>query len=158
MGKAISVYADETRPLLQGARLTTWELRQEGIPVTLICDNMAGAVISMGKVDAVIVGADRIARNGDVANKIGTYILAVLANRHDIPFYVAAPASTFDPAVESGDMIVIEQRSPDEVTAAFGSRTAPEGINVFSPAFDITPRELISSYITDRGLEKGGRA
>ncbi len=157
-GKRIRVYADETRPLLQGARLTTWELMQEGIDVTLICDDMAGTLMYQGKVDHIIVGADRIARNGDVANKIGTYPLAVLAREHRLPFYVAAPYSTFDNELESGRQIPIEERSPAEVTEGFGSRTAPEGVNVYSPAFDITPHELVTCYITDRGLRPGGRS
>jgi methylthioribose-1-phosphate isomerase len=156
-GKRNAVYADETRPLLQGARLTAWELQQEGIDVTLICDNMAAVLMRQGKVRHVIVGADRIARNGDTANKIGTYGLAVVANHHKVPFYVAAPMSTFDDKTESGRKIVIEERSPDEVTNGFGRRTAPEGIKVFSPAFDVTPHELISCYITDSGIRPGGR-
>jgi len=154
-GKQIKVVADETRPLLQGARLTSWELQQEGIDVTLICDNMAGMLMRQRKIDHVIVGADRIARNGDVANKIGTYTLAVLAKEHHIPFYVAAPYSTFDNEIESGNRIPIEERSPLEVTEGFGTRTAPEGVKVYSPAFDVTPHELVAYYITDRGLKPG---
>jgi methylthioribose-1-phosphate isomerase len=157
-GKRIRVYADETRPLLQGARLTAWELQQEGIDVTLICDSVAGALMAEDKIGHVIVGADRIAANGDTANKIGTYSLALLAMAHEIPFYVAAPASTFDQAMESGADIPIELRSPDEVTEVFGSRVAPEGIDVYCPAFDITPNELITCFITDTGLRPGGRA
>lgn len=157
-GKSIRVYADETRPLLQGARLTAWELKRENIEVTLICDNAAGELMRAGQIDHVIVGADRIARSGDVANKIGTYSLAVLARANDIPFYVAAPASTFDDSIETGKEIPIEQRSPDEVTQGFGVRTAPEGVKVYSPAFDITPGELVSCYITDTGLKDGGRS
>ncbi len=156
-GKRLQVYADETRPLLQGARLTAWELQQEGIDVTLICDNMAAVLMRQGKVNHVIVGADRIARNGDTANKIGTYGLAVLANHHGIPFYVAAPASTFDESTATGRQIVVEERGAEEVTNGFGKRTAPVGINVYSPAFDVTPHELISCYITDTGIRPGGR-
>ncbi len=156
-GKKIKVFADETRPLLQGARLTSWELMQEGIDVTLICDNMAGMVMSQGKIDKVIVGTDRVAKNGDVANKIGTYSVAVLAKEHGIPFYVALPYSTFDNNIPTGNDIPIEERSPDEITNWGGVQTAPEGVKVYSPAFDITPRELVTAYITDKGVEKGGR-
>ncbi|MEW6412147.1 MAG: S-methyl-5-thioribose-1-phosphate isomerase [Candidatus Zixiibacteriota bacterium] len=156
-GKAVKVYADETRPLLQGARLTTWELKHESIDVTLICDNTAGMLMRQGKVKHVLVGADRIAANGDTANKIGTYSLAVLARENRVPFYVAAPASTFDDGIATGDDIVIEERSASEVVHGFGRRTAPEGIKVYSPAFDVTPHELISYYITDSGNKKGGR-
>lgn len=156
-GKKIKVFADETRPLLQGARLTAWELQQEGIDVTLICDNVVGMLMRQGKIDHVIVGADRIAKNGDLANKIGTYSVAVLADRHSVPFYVAAPYSTFDSELESGDRIPIEERSTVEVTEGFGKRTAPEGVKVYAPAFDITPYELVSFYITDKGLKPGGR-
>jgi len=151
-GKKIKVFADETRPLLQGARLTTWELKQAGIEVTLICDNMAAVVMKEGKIDLVIVGADRIVKNGDVANKIGTYGLAVLAKAHHIPFYVAAPSSTFDFSLDDGGQIPIEERAADEVTQGFGKRTAPEGINVYSPAFDVTPNELITAIITENGI------
>jgi len=151
-GKNISVFADETRPLLQGARLTTWELMQAGIDVTLICDNMAGLVMRQGKVDCVIVGADRIAANGDTANKIGTYSVAVLAKHHGIPFYVAAPASTFDLTLESGAGIPIEEREGSEITFGFGKRTAPEGVKTYCPAFDVTPAELITAIITERGV------
>ena len=156
-GKNVKVFADETRPLLQGARLTAWELQQEGIDVTLICDNVAGMLMRQGKIDHVIVGADRIAKNGDVANKIGTYSVAVLADRHGVPFYVAAPYSTFDNELESGDRIPIEERSPVEVTEGFGKRTAPEGVKVYSPAFDVTPHELVTYYIIDEGLKPGGK-
>lgn len=156
MGKDVRVYADETRPLLQGARLTCWELMQNGVDVTLITDNMAGYVMALGKIDAVITGADRITKNGDVANKIGTYGVAVLAQKHNIPFYVAAPESTFDKHLESGKDIIVEERAPEEVTEGFGRRTAPEGVRVFSPAFDITPHELITAYITDTGVRRRG--
>jgi methylthioribose-1-phosphate isomerase len=151
-GRLIHVYVDETRPLLQGARLTAFELRQAGIPVTLICDNMAATVMARGLVDAVFVGADRIAANGDTANKIGTYGVAVLAKAHMIPFYVAAPASTFDRSLASGKEIPIEERDGSEITHGFGKQTAPSGIKVFNPAFDVTPSHLISSFITDRGV------
>ena len=151
-GKNISVYADETRPLLQGARLTAWELMQAGIDVTLICDNMAAQVMKEGKIQCVIVGADRIAANGDTANKIGTYNVAILAKAHDIPFYVAAPTSTLDLSLETGDLIPIEQRAAEEVTEGFGNRTAPEGVKVYSPAFDVTPAHLITAIITEKGI------
>ncbi|MGQ9557283.1 MAG: S-methyl-5-thioribose-1-phosphate isomerase [Desulfurispora sp.] len=151
-GKKIHVYADETRPLLQGARLTTWELLQEGIPVTLLTDNMAGYLMALGKVDAVIVGADRITRNGDVANKIGTYSVAVLAREHGIPFYVAAPLSTIDLSLASGQEIPIEQRAPEEVTCIGGVRVAPAGVEVWNPAFDVTPARLVTAIITERGV------
>jgi methylthioribose-1-phosphate isomerase len=157
MGKDIKVFADETRPLLQGARLTCWELMQNKVDVTLITDNMAGYAMSLGKIDAVITGADRITINGDVANKIGTYSVAVLAREHGIPFYVAAPESTFDKQLESGWDIVVEQRNPLEVTDGFGKCTAPESVKVYSPAFDITPNDLITAYITDTGIRLGGR-
>ncbi|MEZ5358910.1 MAG: S-methyl-5-thioribose-1-phosphate isomerase [Candidatus Zixiibacteriota bacterium] len=157
MGKNIKVFADETRPLLQGARLTTWELMQEDIDVTLITDNMAGYCMALDKIDAVITGADRITKNGDVANKIGTYSVAVLAKEHGIPFYVAAPESTFDKKLETGREIVVEERDPVEVTEGFGRRTAPDGVKVYSPAFDITPHELVTAYITDTGIRPGGR-
>ncbi len=156
-GKKIAVIADETRPLLQGARLTTWELQQAGIPVTLISDNMAGMMMKQGRISLCIVGADRIAKNGDAANKIGTYSVAVLARHHNIPFYVAAPYSTFDDATPDGDAIVIEERTPEEVTHGFGRQTAPNGIAVYNPAFDVTPFELITAYVTDRGIRSGGR-
>lgn len=151
-GKSIHVLADETRPLLQGARLTAWELQRRGVPVTLICDNMAAQVMKEGRVQAVIVGADRIAANGDTANKIGTYGVAVLAKAHGIPFYVAAPASTFDLATSDGSAIPIEQRDPREITHGFGRQTAPEGINVYNPAFDVTPASFIAGIITERGV------
>lgn len=151
-GKAVHVYADETRPLLQGARLTAWELQRRGVPVTLICDNMAAQVMKEGKVQFIVVGADRIAANGDTANKIGTYGVAVLAKAHDIPFYVAAPSSTFDLAIASGAEIPIEQRDAKEITQAFGRSTAPEGIEVYNPAFDVTPAGLIAGIVTERGV------
>lgn len=151
-GKKIHVYADETRPLLQGARLTTWELKQHGIDVTLICDNMAAHVMKQGKVDIVITGADRIAANGDTANKIGTYGVALLAKAHNIPFYIAAPKSTFDMSLKSGDLIPIEERHPCEITKGFGRQTAPDGIKIYNPAFDVTPHKLISGFITEEGI------
>jgi len=151
-GKKIHVYADETRPVLQGARLTAWELVREGIPCTLITDNMAGFLMKKGEVDLVIVGADRIAANGDAANKIGTYGLAVLARAHGIPFYVAAPLSTIDPTLPDGGAIPIEERAADEVTHVGGIRMAPEGIDVWNPAFDVTPHELITAVITEAGV------
>ena len=156
-GKKLRVYADETRPLLQGARLTMWELMQAGIDVTLICDNTAGMLMKQGVINHVIVGADRIARNGDFANKIGTYSVAVLAKYHGVPFYVAAPGSTFDDQTESGDDIIIEERASHEVTEGFGDRTAPEDAKVYAPAFDVTPFELVTSFITDEGIKPGGR-
>jgi len=151
-GKKMSVFATETRPLLQGARLTTWELMQEGIPVTLITDSMAGYFMQQRKIDCVIVGADRIAANGYTANKIGTYTLAVLANAHGIPFYVAAPTTTIDLSLTSGYQIPIEERSPEEVTHIQGVAIAPKGIDVANPAFDITPNQYISAIITERGI------
>jgi methylthioribose-1-phosphate isomerase len=151
-GKRLHVYADETRPLLQGARLTAWELRQRGIDVTLICDSMAAQVMREGRVQAVVTGADRIAANGDAANKIGTYGVALLAAAHEIPFYVAAPTSTFDLAIADGGQIPIEQRDPREVTHGFGRQTAPEGIKVYNPAFDVTPARLIKAIICEHGL------
>ncbi len=151
-GKKIVVYVDETRPLLQGARLTTWELMHAGIETILICDNMAATVMAQGKVNCVITGADRIVANGDVANKVGTYGLAVLAREHRIPFYVAAPVSTFDLSLKSGAEIPIEERNPKEVTEGFGRRTAPRGVKVYSPAFDITPARYITAIITDKGI------
>ena len=151
-GKKIHVYADETRPVLQGARLTAWELLREGIPCTLITDNMAGFLMKKGEVDLVIVGADRIAANGDAANKIGTYGLAVLARAHGIPFYVAAPLSTIDPELPDGEAIPIEERAADEVTHVGGTRTAPEGVAVWNPAFDVTPHDLITAIITEAGV------
>ena len=151
-GKDIRVFADETRPLLQGARLTTWELKQAGIPVTLITDSMAGYFISRGEVDCVIVGADRIAANGDTANKIGTYSLAVLAKENGVPFYVAAPTSTIDASLASGEEIPIEQRSPQEVTHIRGVSIAPDGIDAANPAFDVTPHGYITAIITEGGI------
>jgi len=150
--KNVSVIACETRPYLQGARLTAWECVQEGIPCTLIADNMAGYLMSRGEVDLAIVGADRIAANGDVANKIGTYTVAVLAKRHGIPFYVAAPLSTFDPKIPDGSHIRIEERAADELTGYRGVRWAPEGIAVRNPAFDVTPAELVTAIICERGV------
>jgi methylthioribose-1-phosphate isomerase len=151
-GKRISVIADETRPFLQGARLTAWEMVQEGIPVTLITDNMAGFMMSHGEVDAVIVGTDRVAANGDVANKIGTYMVAVLAQRHRIPFYVACPTSTIDMAIADGAAIPIEERDPREVTGYRDIQWAPEGVLVRNPAFDVTPAELVTALITEHGV------
>ena len=151
-GKNIHVYADETRPLLQGARLTAWELLQHGIPGSLICDSMAAWMMKQGRIQAVITGADRIAANGDAANKIGTYSVAVLAKAHNIPFYISAPSSTFDMSLTSGDDIPIEQRKPEEVTHGFGKQTAPLEIPIENPAFDVTPAELIKALITERGV------
>ncbi len=151
-GKQVHVFVDETRPLLQGSRLTAWELKQRGIDATLICDSMAAQVMREGRIQAVITGADRIAANGDSANKIGTYSVAVLARAHDIPFYIAAPSSTFDLSIASGAEIPIEERASEEITHGFGRQTAPEGIAVYNPAFDVTPAELIKAIITERGL------
>lgn len=151
-GRIAMVFVDETRPVLQGARLTAWELMQEGIPVTLLVDSAAGYLMASGKVSAVVVGADRIARNGDFANKIGTYALACLAARHNIPFYVAAPSSTIDPLAESGGSIPIEERHPEEVTHIGGRRIAPCGVRVWNPAFDVTPSSLVSAIITEKGV------
>jgi len=151
-GLSFHVFADETRPLLQGARITAFELQHAGIPVTLICDNMAASVMAKGMIDAVIVGADRITRNGDTANKIGTYGVALLAKAHSIPFYVAAPFSTFDMFMETGDQIPIEERGSEEITCGFGKQTAPSGVNVYNPAFDVTPSSLITAFITDKGI------
>jgi methylthioribose-1-phosphate isomerase len=151
-GKRLHVYADETRPLLQGARLTAWELVQRHIDVTLICDSMAAQVMKEGRVDLVVVGADRIAANGDTANKIGTYGVALLAKAHGVPFYVAAPSSTFDLSLPSGEAIPIEQRPAEEVTHGFGRQTAPDGVGVYNPAFDVTPARLIAGIITEKGL------
>lgn len=153
-GKRIAVIADETRPFLQGSRLTAWELAKDEIPVTLITDNMAGHVMKSGAVDAVVVGADRIAANGDTANKIGTYMVAVLAREHDIPFYVAAPVSTVDLSLASGDEIPIEERNEAEVTHIRTERLAPAGISVRNPAFDVTPHKLIAAIITDKGVAR----
>src|SRR5271155_15260 len=151
-GKKIPVYADETRPFLQGSRLTAWELMKDGIPTTVISDNMAGSIMKQGKIGAIVVGADRIAANGDVANKIGTYSVAVLAKEHDIPFYVAAPLSTFDLTIPDGSHISIEQREASEVTHMGGIRVVPEGVSVFNPAFDISPNSFITAIITERGV------
>jgi methylthioribose-1-phosphate isomerase len=151
-GKHIQVLVDETRPVLQGARLTAWELVRLGIPSRLITDSMAGDFMRRGEVQAVIVGADRIALNGDVANKIGTYSLAVLCRHHNVPFYVAAPLSTVDPALSTGDQIPIEERSPEEITSIAGVSIAPQGFPVANPAFDVTPAELVSAIITERGI------
>jgi methylthioribose-1-phosphate isomerase len=151
-GKRVSVIACETRPYLQGARLTAWECAQDAIPCTVIADNMAGHLMSRSEVDLIVVGADRIAANGDVANKIGTYMLAAVARRHALPFYVAAPLSTFDPKIASGSEIPIEERPPDEVTGYRGTRWAPQGINVRNPAFDVTPAELVSAIVCEKGV------
>src|SRR2546425_2143692 len=153
-GKRVAVIADETRPFLQGSRLTAWEMAKDNIPVTVITDNMAGHVMKQGKVDCVIVGADRIAANGDTANKIGTYMVAVLANQHQIPFYVAAPISTIDLAIDSGEEIPIEERDSKEVTHVRDHQLAPEGVDVHNFAFDVTPNELIAAIITDRGVAR----
>jgi len=151
-GKRLRVFADETRPLLQGARLTAWELHRRGLDVTVICDNMAAQVMREGRIQAVVVGADRIAANGDAANKIGTYGVAVAAAAHGVPFYVAAPTSTFDLSLATGDEIPIEQRDPREVTHGFGRQTAPDGVKVYNPAFDVTPARLIRAIICERGV------
>ena len=153
-GRRVAVLADETRPLLQGSRLTAWELVRAGIPVTVLADNMAASVMRAGAIDLCLVGADRIAANGDVANKIGTYGVAVLARHHGIPFYVAAPSSTIDPATATGADIVIEQRNPHEVTRPFGVAIAPDGVAVHNPAFDVTPAELVTAIITERGVHR----
>ena len=153
-GKKFFVYADETRPLLQGARLTAWELSKRKIPCRILCDSAAASLMQAGKIDRVIVGADRIAANGDTANKIGTYNLAVLAKAHGIPFYIAAPVTTFDFKIKSGRDIPIEQRSQDEVTQGFGRRTAPRGVDAENPAFDVTPHSLIAGFITEVGILK----
>lgn len=153
-GWDIKVFADETRPLLQGARLTAWELMQSDVDVTLICDNMAAMVMSKGLIDAVIVGCDRVAANGDTANKIGTYGLSVLAKAHNIPFYIAGPTSTIDMDTPSGKEIPIEERKADEITCGMGRRTAPVGVKTFNPAFDVTPNELITAIITEKGVIK----
>ena len=153
-GRRIEVLVDETRPLLQGSRLTAWELGRAGIPVRVLADSMAPSLMRAGRVDLVIVGADRIAANGDVANKIGTYGVAIAARHHGIPMYVAAPSSTFDPSLRSGSEIVIEQRDPDEVIRGFGRLTAPPGVEVENPAFDVTPAELVSAIVSDRGVHR----
>jgi methylthioribose-1-phosphate isomerase len=154
-GRTLRVFADETRPLLQGARLTAWELNQAGIPVTLICDNMAARVMFEGKIQAVLVGADRIAANGDTANKIGTYGVAVSARHHGIPFYVLAPTSTVDLNLPDGSGIPIEERDSEEIACGFGRRTAPEGISFYNPAFDVTPAALITAIICEKGVARG---
>ncbi|MBA4349170.1 MAG: S-methyl-5-thioribose-1-phosphate isomerase [Thermodesulfovibrio sp.] len=153
-GKKIQVIADETRPVLQGARLTAWELMQAGIPVTLITDNTAGALMKKGMIDLAIVGTDRTTRNGDVANKIGTYTVAVLCKEHGIPFYVAAPLSSMDFTLDSGDLIPIEERHPDEVRKVWGHRVAPEGVNVINLAFDVTPAKYVTAFFTEKGVFK----
>jgi methylthioribose-1-phosphate isomerase len=153
-GKRVDVFADETRPFLQGARLTVWELRHDGIPATLITDNMAGHFLKSGRIGCVVVGADRIAANGDVANKVGTYSVAVLAKENGVPFFVAAPISTLDLALESGEQIPIEQRPPAEVTHLFGTAVAPEGTRVENPAFDVTPNRYVTAIITERGVAR----
>lgn len=154
MGKKIDVFADETRPFLQGARLTAWELQRDGIETTLITDNMAGHFLKSGRIGCVVVGADRIAANGDVANKVGTYTVAVLAKENDVPFYVAAPISTLDLSLESGDQIPIEERASKEVTHVRGVAVAPEGIKVANPAFDVTPNRYVTAIITERGVAR----
>ncbi len=153
-GKRVQVFVDETRPVLQGARLTAWELQQEGVPFTLIADNMAAHFMRKAGINAVFVGADRIAANGDVANKIGTYGLAILAREHGIPFYVVAPRSTIDLSLHSGEQITIEERSPEEITHLRGARIAPEGVSVANPAFDVTPQRYITAIITDGGIAR----
>ncbi|HUK47250.1 MAG TPA: S-methyl-5-thioribose-1-phosphate isomerase [Terriglobales bacterium] len=153
-GKKIHVYADETRPFLQGSRLTAWELMKDGIPTTVISDNMSGAMMRQGKIGAVVVGADRIAANGDVANKIGTYTVAVLAKEHNIPFYVAAPISTVDLATPDGSKIPIEQRSPAEVTHIAGKAITPEGVQIENPAFDVTPAKYVTAIVTEKGIAR----
>jgi len=153
-GKKLHVFADETRPFLQGSRLTAWELMKDGIPTTVISDNMAGAMMRDGKIDAVIVGADRIAANGDVANKIGTYTVAVLAREHGIPFYVAAPLSTVDLKTPDGSQIPIEQRSPKELTHLGGRQVTPDGVGVENPAFDVTPHSYVTAIITEDGIAR----
>lgn len=151
-GKTVHVYADETRPLLQGARLTAWELQRAGIPVTLITDNMAAMVMAQGKVQGVIVGTDRVAANGDFANKIGTLGVAILAKEFGIPFYVAAPTSSIDLSLASGELIPIEERKPHEVTHGFGKQTGPDDVEVFNPAFDVTPARYVTAFITENGV------
>lgn len=151
-GKTIKVFADETRPLLQGARLTSWELQQSDIDVTVLCDSAAATLMQKGVIDCVVVGSDRVAANGDAANKIGTYSLAVLANAHNIPFYIVAPVSTFDFDLASGDLIPIEQRAGEEVSEGFGKKTVPDGVNIYNPAFDVTPHTLITAIVTEKGV------
>jgi len=145
---------DETRPFLQGARLTAWELMKDGIPCTLVTDNVAASLFAAGRIDAAVVGADRIAANGDVANKIGTYGVAVLCKAHKAPFYVAAPVSTVDPKIPGGKRIPIEERDPSEVTHLMGKRVAPDGVHVYNPAFDVTPARLVSAIVTEKGVLK----
>ncbi len=154
-GKQVAVYADETRPLLQGSRLTAWELNQSGVDVTVICDSMAAAVLREKNIDSIVVGADCIAKNGDVANKIGTYGLAILAKAHQVPFYVAAPLSTIDMKRDTGAQIPIEERETEEITHGMGRQTAPSGIHVYNPAFDVTPNHLVTAIITEKGVAKG---
>jgi methylthioribose-1-phosphate isomerase len=153
-GKDVHVFADETRPYLQGSRLTVWELQQDGIPATLITDNMAGHFLHSGRIGCVLVGADRIASNGDVANKIGTYSLAVLAKENGVPFYVAAPVSTLDLTLASGDQIPIEQRNASEVTHVYGVQVAPDGVAVENPAFDVTPNRYVTAIVTEKGVAR----
>jgi methylthioribose-1-phosphate isomerase len=153
-GKKLQVFADETRPFLQGSRLTAWELMKDGIPTTVISDNMAGAMMRLGKIGAVVVGADRIAANGDVANKIGTYSVAVLAKEHGIPFYVAAPWSTVDMETPTGEQIPIEQRSAREVTHMAGRQLTPDGVGIENPAFDVTPNKYVAAIVTERGIAR----
>ncbi len=152
LGKKVKVYVDETRPLLQGSRLTAWELKESGIDVTVICDSTAGFLMEQKKIDCILVGADRIAANGDVANKVGTYTLAVLAQKHHIPFYVVAPLSSFDFSIPSGDYIPIEERAGEEVVNGFKTKTAPEGVRVYNPAFDMTPHELVHAFVTEQKI------
>jgi len=151
VGKKVKVYVDETRPLLQGSRLTAWELVGAGIEVTVICDSVAGFLMKQGRIDCILVGADRVTANGDVANKVGTYSLAVLAEKHGVPFYVVAPVSSFDFSLSSGEKIPIEERSGEEVVEGFGPRTGPEGVDVYNPAFDVTPHDLVTAFVTERG-------
>jgi methylthioribose-1-phosphate isomerase len=153
-GRPVAVWADETRPLLQGSRLTAWELTAAGVPVTVVADGMAAPLLRTGRIDAVLVGADRIAANGDTANKIGTYALALAARAHGVPFYVLAPRSTVDPTTPDGAAIPIEERDPDEVRAGFGRATAPPGVAVWNPAFDVTPAELITAIVTEDGVHR----
>ena len=153
-GKQVAVYADETRPLLQGSRLTAWELQQSGVEVTVICDSMAASVLRDKSISSVIVGADRIAANGDVANKIGTYGLAILAREHNVPFYVAAPLSTIDMSLPEGSLIPIEERAPTEITNGMGKPTAPDNVQVYNPAFDVTPNRLVTAIITEVGVAR----
>jgi methylthioribose-1-phosphate isomerase len=151
-GKTVRVFADETRPLLQGSRLTAWELHASGVEVTILCDSASGFLMSRNRIDCILVGADRISANGDTANKIGTYSLAVLAEKHHVPFYVVAPVSTFDFSLDSGSRIPIEERSAHEVTQLFGRKTGPDDVPVFNPAFDVTPHELVTAFVTEAGV------